>query len=131
MTAYYNENDPNNVRKLRAFIKAGLIAPGHVDDRSIADVRAEDLNGYDQCHFFAGIGGWSAAARLAGWPDDRRLWTGSCPCQPFSEAGLGKAFNDERDLWPTWRQLISQRRPPKVVGEQVATGDGVEWADRT
>jgi DNA (cytosine-5)-methyltransferase 1 len=35
--------------------------------------------GYTQCHFFAGIGVWSYALRRAGWPDDREVWTGSCP----------------------------------------------------
>ena len=25
--------------------------------------------------------------RMAGWPDERPVWTGSCPCQPFSAAG--------------------------------------------
>ena len=28
-----------------------------------------------------------AALRAAGWRDDRPVWTGSCPCQPFSAAG--------------------------------------------
>ena len=32
----------------------------------------------------AGIAGWSFALRLARWPDTRPVWTGSCPCQPFS-----------------------------------------------
>jgi hypothetical protein len=27
-----------------------------------------DLRGFTQCHFFSGIGGWSRALRLAGWP---------------------------------------------------------------
>jgi len=131
MSAYYNEIDPHAAQWIRNLIDAGHIAAGDVDERSIRDVLATDLRGYTQCHFFAGIGGWSLALRLAGWPDDEPVWTGSCPCQPFSEAGRRNAFNDERDLWPTWRGLISECRPPIVFGEQVATGDGVEWADRT
>ena len=87
MPAYYNENNRFAAQWLRNLIAAGDIAPGDVDERSITEVRPDDLRGYTQCHFFAGIGGWSAALRLAGWPDDRPVWTGSCPCQPFSAAG--------------------------------------------
>jgi hypothetical protein len=36
-----------------------------------------------QCHFFAGIGVWSYALRLAGWPDDRPVWTGLLPLSTF------------------------------------------------
>ena len=74
---YYNENDPKAAAWLRELISRGLIAPGIVDERSILDVRSTDLSGYAQCHFFAGIGGWSYALRLAGWPDDRPVWTGT------------------------------------------------------
>lgn len=81
-SAYYNENDPFAAAWLRRLIEAGEIAPGVVDERSIVDVQPQDLSSYTQCHFFAGIGGWSLALRFAGWPDDRPVWTGSCPCQP-------------------------------------------------
>jgi len=57
MAAYYNENDPKIAAWLRELITAGLIAPGDVDERSICDVQGSDLQGYTQCHFFAGIGG--------------------------------------------------------------------------
>jgi len=121
MSAYYNEIDPYAAQWLRNLIAAGLIAPGEVDERSIVDVRPADLAGFDQCHFFAGIGGWSYALRLAGWPDERPVWTGSCPCQPFSVAGKQRGFNDARHLWPEFRRLIAERRPPVVFGEQVAS----------
>ena len=87
MPAYYNENDPYPAQWLRNLIAAGHIAPGEVDERSITEVKPDDLHGYTQCHFFAGIGGWSYALRLAGFDDTRPAWTGSCPCQPFSAAG--------------------------------------------
>lgn len=129
MTAYYNENDPYAAQWLRNLIEAGEIAPGYVDDRSIVDVRPDELDGYTQCHFFAGIGVWSYALRRAGWPDDTPVWTGSCPCQPFSAAGKGEGFADERHLWPAFHYLVEQCQPPVVFGEQVASKDGLEWLD--
>lgn len=127
--SYYNEIDPFAADWLRELIKAGQIADGDVDERSIVDVRPDDLRGYRQCHFFAGIGGWSYALRLAGWPDDRPIWTGSCPCQPFSSAGKGGGFADERHLWPSWHWLIEQCRPGVVAGEQVNSPAGRAWLD--
>lgn len=125
MAAYYNEFDPYAAQWLRNLIAAGHIAPGDVDERSIEDVHPDDLKPYTQCHFFAGIGVWSLALRRAGWPDDRPVWTGSCPCQPFSSAGEGAGFDDPRHLWPSWFWLIRQRRPAVVFGEQVARAP--EW----
>ena len=127
--AYYNEIDPKAAAWLRELIAQGHIAPGTVDERDIQDVRPDELVGFTQCHFFAGIGGWSYALRLAGWPDDRPVWTGSCPCQPFSAAGKRAGFADERHLWPAWFWLIEQRRPGVVFGEQVASPDGLKWFD--
>jgi len=129
MAAYYNEIDPFAAQWLRNLIKAGHIADGIVDERSIEDVKPDDLREFTQCHFFAGIGVWSRALRLAGWPDDRRVWTGSCPCQPFSAAGKGDGFADERHLWPAFNHLILQCRPPSVLGEQVASKDAAPWLD--
>ena len=129
MAAYYNEIEPYAAAWLRNLIVAGHIAPGDVDERSIVDVCADDLKGYTQCHFFAGIGGWSYALRLAGFSDDRFVWTGSCPCQPFSGAGKGKAADDERHLWPAWFSLIAECRPAIVFGEQVEAAIGWGWLD--
>lgn len=125
MSAYYNEKDPYAAQWLRNLAEAGHIAPGYVDERPIEAVSADDLRGYGQCHFFAGIGGWSLALRLAGWPDGRPVWTGSCPCQPFSSVGERKGFDDPRHLWPRWQRLIAERRPAVVFGEQ--SSQAVEW----
>jgi DNA (cytosine-5)-methyltransferase 1 len=127
--AYYNEIDPFAAAWLKNLMDAGLIMAGDIDTRSIADVQPADLKGFVQCHFFAGIGGWPYALRLAGWPDDREVWTGSCPCQPLSCAGRRGGEKDERHLWPEFYRLISERRPECVFGEQVASKDGLEWLD--
>lgn len=129
MTSYYNEIDPYAAAWLRNLIAAGHIAPGEVDERSIVDVKPGDLRGFGQCHFFAGIGGWSYAIRLAGIQDDRPIWSGSCPCQPFSVAGAQRGSEDERHLWPAFFNLIRECRPATVVGEQVAGAAGVAWYD--
>lgn len=127
---YYNENDPKAANWLRELSRGGLIPPGDVDTRSIEEVTPDDVRGYTQCHFFAGIGGWSLALQLAGWPATRPVWTGSCPCQPFSTSGKGLGFDDPRHLWPAFAWLIKNVRPAKVFGEQVASKDGRLWLSR-
>src|SRR5690606_18093948 len=100
---------------------------------------------------------WSYALRKAGWPDDRPVWTGSCPCPPFSSAGKGQRcpacgskrnlchprktghficldcgcdrHADERHLWPEFSRLIRECEAPVVFGEQVASEDGRRWLD--
>jgi DNA (cytosine-5)-methyltransferase 1 len=102
-----------------------MIPDGEVDERSITDVRPKDLDGFVQCHFFAGIGGWSAALNIAKSEIHKNLWTGSCPCQPFSTAGKRNGVNDERHLWPDFFRLIAARKPEIVFGEQVASSEVV------
>jgi DNA (cytosine-5)-methyltransferase 1 len=126
---YYNEHDLKTAAWLRELINQGLIPAGDVDTRSIVDVRPADLTPYIQCHFFAGICGWPLALQLAGVPATARLWTGSCPCQPFSSAGKGLAQADERHLWPIFFDLIRQCRPDTVIGEQVSSAIGHGWLD--
>ncbi|HCT3705626.1 TPA: DNA cytosine methyltransferase [Klebsiella aerogenes] len=127
--AYYNEIDPFAAQWIRNLIKNRLVADGEVDERSIEDVSPDDVSGFAQCHWFAGVAIWSHSLRLAGWPDDKPVWTGSCPCQPFSAAGKGDGFADERHLWPHFFHLISERRPQHVFGEQVASGNANTWFD--
>ena len=133
MTAYYNENDKQTCAWLRELIKQDLIAPGDVDERDIRDVKSDELIQYEQIHFFAGIGVWSYALRQAGWPDDRPVLTGSCPCQPFSSAGKKDGTKDTRHLWPEMFRLIAglpkSQRAPTIFGEQVAQKAGQAWFD--
>ncbi|EBK9258358.1 DNA cytosine methyltransferase [Salmonella enterica] len=128
-TAYYNENDLFAAAWLQNLIDAGCVASGVVDTRSIEEVTANDLKGFTQCHFFAGIGVWSYALRCAGWPDSRPVWTGSCPCQPFSACGKRQGFDDPRHLWPSWAHLIKECHPDVIFGEQVASKNGLAWFD--
>ena len=125
MPCYYNDNDPACCRWLRELIKAKLVPDGEVDERSIADVRSEDLRGFTQCHFFCGIAGWPYALRLAGWSTSRPVWTGSAPCQPFSSAGKRKGTADKRHLWPEFYRLVAECGPKVVFGEQVASSEVV------
>jgi len=129
MTAFYNEIDPYAAQWLRNLIDAGHLASGVVDERDMRDLTPDDLLPFVQCHFFAGIGVWGHALRRAGWPDSTPIWTGSCPCQPFSAAGARGGFDDERHLWPAWFHLITQCGPPTILGEQVASKDGLGWLD--
>jgi len=129
VSAYYNENDKHAAEWLQNLIDHGQIPHGKVDSRSIKEVEPSDLQGFTQCHFFAGIGGWAHAARLAEWPSDLEIWTGSCPCQPFSISGKRQGVKDERHLWPDFYRLIDACRPARVFGEQVAGKDGLAWFD--
>lgn len=121
MAVYYNDADPAACAWLRELIAVGLLPAGYVDERSILEVEPADLRGFAQCHFFAGIGGWPYALRLAGVPESLRVWTGSPPCQPFSQAGQRKGQDDDRHLAPAFLRLVASGRPELVFGEQVAS----------
>jgi DNA (cytosine-5)-methyltransferase 1 len=124
---FYNEWDPNKALWLRQLMADGLIETGEVNETDIRDIVPTDLTGYDRIHWFAGIGGWDYAMQLAGWQGP--IWTASCPCQPFSQAGRREGITDERHLFPALYWHISQRHPPIIVGEQVASSYGLAWLD--
>ena len=154
-SAIYNEVDNFAADWLENLIRAGHIAPGRVERRSIVDLTPDDLAGYRQVHLFAGIGIWSASLRDAGQRDDAPWWTASCPCPPFSAAGKKKScpvcggtnpvphvgrtgyfvccvcghdwLADDRHLWPEVWRLTRDCRPAKLAGEQVASPDGQVW----
>ena len=155
LPAFYNDNDPYVAQWLRNLIAVGEIPEGDVDERDIRDIEPADLEGYGQIHMFAGIAGWPLALKLAGWPEDRPVWTASCPCPPFSVAGkkttcpacssaplvwcprrtgyalcadCGHAWlADARHLWPEVWRLAAERRPEFIFGEQVESVDAVNW----
>jgi DNA (cytosine-5)-methyltransferase 1 len=120
----FNEYDPFCAAWLENLFPETL-----VDGRDIHRVKPLGLTEFTRCHFFAGIGGWELALQLAGWPVDRPVWTGSCPCQPFSTAGRQKGINDPRHLWPEFYRLIKECRPPTIFGEQVASKSALDWLD--
>lgn len=128
MQAYYNEFDPKAAAWLRQLIKNGNITPGEVDERSITEVEARDLQGFDRVHFFAGIGTWDYCLNQAGW-GGRPIWTASLPCQPFSAAGKGLGKADERHLLPHFLELVKECRPATIIGEQVAAAIKHGWLD--
>ena len=127
--AYYNEFDPKAAAWIRQLIKNGMIADGEVDERSITEVTADEIRGFTQHHFFAGIGGWSYSLRLAGWADDRPVCTASLPCQPFSVAGAQKGVDDERHLLPHFIELVKQCNFQTIFGEQVPGAIKHGWLD--
>jgi DNA (cytosine-5)-methyltransferase 1 len=129
MTAYHNESNGYCAQWLVNLIHAQVLPPGEVDCRDIREVQPADLRGFTQCHFFAGIGIWPYALRRAGWPDSQPVWTGSCPCQPWSSAGQLKGTNDDRHLWPEFFRLIRECKPGAILGEQVASKSGLGWFD--
>lgn len=118
---YFNEIDPFNAQWLRNQF-------GEVDERDISTIERPSVA--LRQHYFAGIGGWEWALRAAGWPAEREVWTGSCPCEPFSWAGQGRAHQDTRDLWAAFFHLITVARPAVIFGEQVTGALAYGWLDR-
>jgi DNA (cytosine-5)-methyltransferase 1 len=129
LMCYYNDHEPFACQWLRNLITAGHLPVGTVDERDIRRVQPDEVRSFVHCHFFAGIGGWPLALALAGWDAARPVWTASCPCQPFSTAGLQKGEADERHLWPALFALVRECQPDCLLGEQVGGAAGYEWLD--
>jgi site-specific DNA-cytosine methylase len=55
---------------------------------------------------------------------------GGVPCQPFSDAGDGLGFADERALWPEMHRLVQSSRPRCVLVENVLGADSRGLIDR-
>lgn len=127
---YYNEFDEPTAWWLKGLSDNGVIPKGFVDTRSIVDVDPDELKQYTQCHFFAGIGGWAYALMLANVREDVSVYTGSCPCQPYSLAGKQKGNEDDRNLWPYFYRIIDENKPSVVIGEQVASAIKFGWLDQ-
>ena len=125
----YSDLDAHACAWLRRLINAGHLTRGRVVEQDIREIAADNAGGGKRFHAFAGSGLWEYAIQLAGWPDELPVWTGSCPCQPFSVAGRGLGTNDDRHLWPAWFRLIRKCRPPVVFGEQVVGPAGRAWFD--
>jgi DNA (cytosine-5)-methyltransferase 1 len=127
MPVYYNELDSYCCHWLEHLTHQDHLPPGWIDNRDVHEVQPGSLETFNQCHFFAGIGGWPLALRWAGWPDDEKVWTGSLPCQPMGVQGQKKGAADARHLWPEFYRLIKACEPPVIFGEQVASGLGRAW----
>lgn len=127
-SSFYNDFDPSASRWLDNLQRNNKIPKGVVSSMSITDI--DEVGDYQYAHFFAGIGGWPLALQLAQLETDLKVWSGSCPCQPYSVAGKQKGTNDERDLWPVFNRLINKERPDLIFGEQVASAIRHGWLDR-
>jgi len=135
---FYNEYDPAAAAWIRQLVTDKQIPQGTVDHRSITELQPHDIQNHDQAHFFCGIAGWPFSLDIADRESlglvrdtlaliasrdggNAHLWTASLPCQPFSSAGKQAGTDDERHLWPVFRNLVEQCRPAIILGEQVAS----------
>ena len=128
MKRLYVEIDAKACAWMDELIKDGSLPPGDVWCRDLTTITADEVSGYDERHWCAGIGVWAAALEMAGWqgPCD----TVSLPCQPFSCAGKQKGKDDERHLWPAFFEILRELRAPVIFGEQVQAAIAHGWIDR-
>jgi len=125
----YNDFDSKACAWLRELVKQGHLPQGDVIEKPFQDLTYDQIAGRKQCHWFAGIGGWPYALKLACWPAAQPVWTASLPCQPFSQAGKMRGEKDERHVWPDFSRLIKEHRPDTIFGEQVPAAIEQGWLD--
>lgn len=124
----YTDINPVNMDWIRYLVKEQLLPDGDCVRCDMKDFDYDLLDYYPQCHFFAGIGGWPYALAIANVPTDWKVWTGSCPCQPFSNSSIHqKGIDDDRHLWPFFKEAIAYGKPAIIFGEQVASELGRTW----
>lgn len=54
-----------------------------------------------------------------GIPDDLALVSGGPPCQPFSIGGKAKGFNDDRDMFSAYANVVAATKPRAFIIENV------------
>lgn len=54
-----------------------------------------------------------------GVPDDLDLVSGGPPCQPFSIGGNGRGFNDDRDMFSAFADVVAKTKPKAFIIENV------------
>ena len=52
-------------------------------------------------------------------PDDLDLVSGGPPCQPFSIGGKGRAYNDDRDMFSAFADVVARTKPRSFIIENV------------
>lgn len=55
-----------------------------------------------------------------GYPSDVTLLSGGVPCQPWSSGGIGKGWEDTRNLWPAFFRAQRNYMPKAILVENVA-----------
>lgn len=127
--SFYNESNRYCVAWLNNLIDTDWICHGRVYKMSIEDVDAKEVKKFNQAHFFAGIGGWSYALRLAKWPDSRPVWTGSPPYEPFNAKDAKKWKEHPLNFWDSWFRLIAECKPPVIFIETSIKAIQNSWYD--
>jgi DNA (cytosine-5)-methyltransferase 1 len=96
------------------------LAVNEKDERSLSTLKANyasnSLPGNDRWPLLAGD------AREQPWDDyagTATLVAGGAPCQPFSIGGVHRGDEDERNLWPTFIDVVRRVKPLAAIGENV------------
>lgn len=121
---YFNEIDAYCCTLLRRRFPAAT-----VDERDVREVDPSDLDGHEQCHLFAGIGGFPLGLQWASW--ESPIWTVGFPCKQTSTAAavhgrrVGLEGKDS-GLWHEAVRLIEGCRPERIIIENVS--GAASWA---